>query len=525
MQIKTRVLVTLLCVSSFLASRNRLFQLIPSESSPSSSSSAMAGTRAEQKLSVPSCNSTALKQLGKHGRWVQDWNFVRQFGYTRGDVVQSGPLIKGTHGQFRPSPDAPFPWPSSWRWVGRDSERQHVAADMGRNVALATNNNNDNNRLFYPVDPMTPRNMCHLLVNQLNIRKIAFYGDSLTMQQADSFLNLFGSSYIETLSSFSSNYPSSPLFSMEQVKYSLNCPLSPAMESLYHSRYTANSIHTTNDNINSTTHATISIPIFMQKESGGQAFPHSPRTNFEFSMEFHYFLTAKPSPIEIDEEAVERQSNHETRSQNQIRHHLRSLVIFNIGAHYHNTTWYQQDMLKLLRSLKDIGHPDDLYFFRTNVPGHIHCQPTSPQTFDWKRGTREVPYRDLDEFRNSLERKGGGGGHDWEKFPMWNEISKDMIRQFNDVDNGVERGGLWMGQTAESSSGTILFPSSPPIVMHVLDVFDMTALRRDGHNALKGDCLHYVLPGPPDWWNHLMYSYLRELSGVLRDRGLVNCQP
>eukprot|EP00569_Conticribra_weissflogii_P011150 CAMPEP_0171383436 /NCGR_PEP_ID=MMETSP0879-20121228/36484_1 /TAXON_ID=67004 /ORGANISM="Thalassiosira weissflogii, Strain CCMP1336" /LENGTH=115 /DNA_ID=CAMNT_0011895463 /DNA_START=15 /DNA_END=359 /DNA_ORIENTATION=+ len=114
----TRVLVTVLFVSSFMASRNRLFLLIPSESPPSSSLSAMAQTRAERKISAPPCNSTALRQLGKHGRWVQDWNFVRQYGYTRGDVVQSGPLIKGTHGQFRPSPDAPFPWPSSWRWVG-----------------------------------------------------------------------------------------------------------------------------------------------------------------------------------------------------------------------------------------------------------------------------------------------------------------------------------------------------------------------------------------------------------------------
>mmetsp|Transcript_10982 Transcript_10982/g.20656 ORF Transcript_10982/g.20656 Transcript_10982/m.20656 type:complete len:535 (-) Transcript_10982:32-1636(-) len=527
-QIMTRVLVTVLFVSSFMASRNRLFLLIPSESPPSSSLSAMAHPRAERKISAPPCNSTALRQLGKHGRWVQDWNFVRQYGYTRGDVVQSGPLIKGTHGQFRPSPDAPFPWPSSWRWVGREPEWQHVTADMAMNGALTTNYNNngrDNNRLFYPVDPMTPRNMCHLLVNQLNVRKIAFYGDSLTMQQADSFLNLFGSSYIETLSSFSSKSPSSPLFSMEQVKYSLNCPQSPAMESLHHSRHTAKSIHTTNAKYNSTTHSTISIPIFMQKESGGQAFPHSPRTDFEFSMEFHYFLTVNPSPIVSEEEAVEENNNHETQSQNQIRHHHKSLVIFNIGAHYHNTTWYEQDMLKLLGLLKDVGHPDDLYFFRTNVPGHVHCQPTSPQTFDWKRGTREIPHRDLDEFRNSLEKKGGGGGHDWEKFPMWNEISKDMIRQFNNVDKGVERDGLWMGQTAELSSGTMLSPSSLPIVMHVLDVFDMTALRRDGHNALKGDCLHYVLPGPPDWWNHLLYSYLRELSGVLRGGGFVNCRP
>ncbi len=433
--------------------------------------------------------------------------------------MQSGPLVKGTHGQFRPSPDAPFPWPSSWKWVERGSERQHFTAEGAKHEALETNDNNlrGNNPLFYPVDPMTPRSMCHLLVNQLNVRKIAFYGDSLTMQQADSFLNLFGSSYIETISSFSSNSHSSPLSSMEQVKYFLNCPASPAMEPQFRSTQTAISIHASND---------VSIPIFMQKESGGQAFPHSPRTDFEFSMEFHYFLTADPSSLTREEEELVEDDKNESRSrsQKQNRRHHRSLVVFNIGAHYHNTTWYQQDMRKLLHLLKEVGHPEDLYFFRTNVPGHVDCQPTSPQTFDWKRGTREIPYRDLDEFMSSLEKKGGGGGHDWEKFPMWNEISKDMIWQFN-TGNGVEIDSVWMGETAEISSGTISSSPSLPILMHVLDVFDMTALRRDGHNALKGDCLHYVLPGPPDWWNHLLYSYLRELSVILRDKDFVNCRP
>ena len=35
----------------------------------------------------------------------------------------------------------------------------------------------------------------------------------------------------------------------------------------------------------------------------------------------------------------------------------------------------------------------------------------------------------------------------------------------------------------------------------------MTALRQDGRGAIGGDCLHYDLPGPTDWWNHLLVTF------------------
>ncbi|KAL7538462.1 hypothetical protein ACHAXR_008572 [Thalassiosira sp. AJA248-18] len=42
----------------------------------------------------------------------------------------------------------------------------------------------------------------------------------------------------------------------------------------------------------------------------------------------------------------------------------------------------------------------------------------------------------------------------------------------------------------------------------------MTILRPDGHRTPNKDCLHYLLPGPVDWWNHLLFSNLLELSSV-----------
>jgi hypothetical protein len=42
-------------------------------------------------------------------------------------------------------------------------------------------------------------------------------------------------------------------------------------------------------------------------------------------------------------------------------------------------------------------------------------------------------------------------------------------------------------------------------LFHVLDLFDMTVLCKDGHGG-GSNCLHYH-PGPCDWWNdHLLLT-------------------
>ena len=58
-----------------------------------------------------------------------------------------------------------------------------------------------------------------------------------------------------------------------------------------------------------------------------------------------------------------------------------------------------------------------------------------------------------------------------------------------------------------------------PLMIESLDVLPMTILRRDGHIGdefrpaaiPKGDCLHYALPGPVDWWNHLLFNNLNDV--------------
>jgi hypothetical protein len=51
--------------------------------------------------------------------------------------------------------------------------------------------------------------------------------------------------------------------------------------------------------------------------------------------------------------------------------------------------------------------------------------------------------------------------------------------------------------------------------IRLLDVFNMTILRRDGHTGGR-DCLHYFTLGPVDFWNHLFYTHLKKLASRTR---------
>merc|ERR1711862_124997 len=83
--------------------------------------------------------------------------------------------------------------------------------------------------------------------------------------------------------------------------------------------------------------------------------------------------------------------------------------------------------------------------------------------------------------------------YEWNKFVMYN---RHMDLQSIQIRNKLNLYKNWSGASVD-----------------LLDVYWMTALRHDGHPS-SIDCMHYLLPGPPDWWNHLFYSNLKELAGL-----------
>eukprot|EP00930_Biecheleria_cincta_P008703 TRINITY_DN11023_c0_g1_i2.p1 TRINITY_DN11023_c0_g1~~TRINITY_DN11023_c0_g1_i2.p1 ORF type:complete len:321 (+),score=27.54 TRINITY_DN11023_c0_g1_i2:34-963(+) len=161
------------------------------------------------------------------------------------------------------------------------------------------------------------------------------------------------------------------------------------------------------------------------------------------------------------------------------------LLIVNFGAHMHTLKEFkalfdvfQQRMLDNDTAKKR----KDQIIFRATALGHVNC------------GRYSAPFEHPGQF--TFEDISG-------EYPM-SKLSWDKFDSYNQYVLGE-------AETMRSRAG---------MRFDVLDVTRMTMLRPDGHraspckpnNTCKGDCLHYFLPGVPDWWNHLMMSQLLLLA-------------
>jgi hypothetical protein len=130
----------------------------------------------------------------------------------------------------------------------------------------------------------------------------------------------------------------------------------------------------------------------------------------------------------------------------------------NTGVHHHNLTDYRKvvdDFFERISVIKGAT-----VVFRESVPGHENCmsytQPLGSKT---------------DFVLSSL--------YQWNLVPDFNAYVQEKVK-------------------AKRLDG---------VNVMILDVFEMSILRPDGHRSPK-DCLHYFLPGTPDYWNHLLITEL-----------------
>lgn len=171
----------------------------------------------------------------------------------------------------------------------------------------------------------------------------------------------------------------------------------------------------------------------------------------------------------------------------------RTLLVFNTGAHRYKHPLMQNDIKQFLELLDSIDRPatndesvkKDVFLFRSTVPGHKECEKMDIE-----------PYGSYDEYIRFWTDK-----YSWNNFAGYNDF----------VDRKVE----------DRKSILRSNPNSGFKDIDILDVFPMTVLRPDGHASSKDcggdgcgrkDCLHYSLPGAPDWWTHLMYSQLKDMA-------------
>lgn len=172
----------------------------------------------------------------------------------------------------------------------------------------------------------------------------------------------------------------------------------------------------------------------------------------------------------------------------------RTLLIANAGAHFREMDEFREAFDGFVNALDAASSgrgSRDLVLFRSTVPGHLKCGHANL-----------APYETYRDFRENWE-----GRKSWKMFERFNDYAYRVLD---------ERGHRMEGADAEGNTARI----------ELLDVFPMTVLRRDGHSGgehkppgERVDCLHYALPGPVDWWNHLMFSNLIDVAAELRSNG------
>lgn len=149
----------------------------------------------------------------------------------------------------------------------------------------------------------------------------------------------------------------------------------------------------------------------------------------------------------------------------------RTLLIANMGSHIGQHDQYKYKLDQFVETIQSLSRPSDMIVFRTTVPGHENCKDhTSPlnSTLDFHTPTL----------------------YNWKNFEEYNRYTKQKWSNLTKEHGEVDYDHSWS----------------------ILDVYPMTILRPDGHRLPNVDCMHYLLPGPVDWWNHLLYRNLLDLS-------------
>lgn len=161
----------------------------------------------------------------------------------------------------------------------------------------------------------------------------------------------------------------------------------------------------------------------------------------------------------------------------------KTIMLVNTGAHLHEPPLFRAAIDRFIHTLDRLNRPEDIVLFRTLVPGHKGCGRPGLQ-----------PFHNFQQYVNDIKGQTTKLTYNWNMFAAYN----DYVASFLDR--------------------RISHPEKARI--ELLDVFPMTVLRPDGHVADEFrapgtkimDCLHYSMPGPIDWWNHMAYNHLIDIA-------------
>lgn len=295
---------------------------------------------------------------------------------------------------------------------------------------------------------LTLDSMCSVL-QSLDIRRIFFLGDSLTLQQTQSLWKLLSQK----------NGPTKPRTTVPNFKHRIDCPglVDPKGEPFF---------------------------FILQFVRNDELIENSKELSIENGIK------------NCNEYCYPWREDYYAHP------NMRTLMIVNTGAHFHDFEKYKATIDGFLPKIDEIysrkpeGRRSDIIMFRTTVPGHWGCE---------KLGL--TPFINYEQYHSSISSDTAHKDiYGWNDFFEYNDY---VIRIFESLRHKFSSEKLDNYHQLE-----------------VLDVLPMTILRQDGHvgdefkppNIPDGDCLHYSLPGPIDWWNHLLLSNLLDIASAERKK-------
>mmetsp|Transcript_10717 Transcript_10717/g.14377 ORF Transcript_10717/g.14377 Transcript_10717/m.14377 type:complete len:423 (+) Transcript_10717:32-1300(+) len=190
----------------------------------------------------------------------------------------------------------------------------------------------------------------------------------------------------------------------------------------------------------------------------------------------------------------------------------KTAIIANLGSWMQTTREYKLGFMSFLEWLSYLEPNKVVTFWRPTIPGHFDCLPATSEektSFDWKHPVVQEPYKNYSEYyqimdeRNQTKQLTGLDTHRWELFESWNTWTYEKLHGVHyqlDHDDNINKDSSNLNDSAKNGQK-----------VYWLNIFNSSVLRRDGHVGF-GDCLHYYLPGPPDWWAHFFHSALLDLA-------------
>lgn len=185
-------------------------------------------------------------------------------------------------------------------------------------------------------------------------------------------------------------------------------------------------------------------------------------------------------------------------------------IIFNIGVHMKNFEEYKEgfDLMMAWFNSWKVDRSKLHAFFRESIPGHPNCTPGSQldsnKRFQILKSDTTEPFKTYTDYIETTQENMQA------QIQMKNQTSWHWY-DFKYANGTIEQCNAYSKEVLFDSTRSKL-TRDDELQFHWLNVYNSTILRRDGHEGF-GDCLHYVLPGPPDWWVHFFYSALLDLAG------------